>query len=171
MRKLKSYDEFLNEENVIRNIALGGALAGSLMGSPNTAVGQEIDSQEITGKYGVDDIESAEGIFLEDTRDFDRLILSVKEMSDRVEKNWSIISVEDLDEWGQYRLKLSEKNLSPVNKNETEVYIPKEDFEEFKNTDTPTSWIINSFITLEESSKFLNRNKVQKQTDDKTYRL
>ena len=176
MRKIKSYEEFLNEENIIRNIALGTALTGSLMGSP-TVVGQDTqqtDSQEITGRFGVDDIETASGTLLKDTRDFEDLIYRIKEVTENVQKDWTIVSVEDLGEWDQFRVKISEKNLGPGMKNEREVYIPREEFEIFTETGNPTEWIINSFITLEDNPIYLNKNrtnKTYKPTDDKTYRL
>jgi hypothetical protein len=175
MRKIKSYEEFLNEENIIRNIALGSALTGSLMGSPTTAVGQDTDQkdpQEITGRYGVDDIETVSGILVKDTRDFEELIHRIKEVTENVQKDWDIISVEDLGEWNSFRVKLSEKNLSPGTKSEQEVYIPKEDFDKFSEQGIVTEWIINSFITLEDNPVYINRNKNRIQNpDNKTYRL
>lgn len=174
MRKIKSYEEFLNEENLFRNVAIGGALVGSLMGSPK-AVGQDftkVDSEDITGKYGVDEIESAKGDLVQNVSDFEELINKVKETTETlggtIEKKWYIVKVEDLSQWNQFRVTLKEKNVQPGNIETHEIYIPKEDFQSFLESGKPTEWIVNTFINLEDNPIYVYKNK---RKSEKSYNL
>ena len=157
MRKVKTYKQFVNEENIFgdaaRKVALGTALVGStLFGSPQ-ATGQEIDRGEITGKAGVDAIEDERGEEVKDISWFEDLVYRVQEVAENsgkpLLKKFQVVKVEHLKEWQQYKVYLKELNVAPNQNALREVYIPQDMFEQFQDTGYPSEHIINTFVVLE----------------------
>jgi hypothetical protein len=165
MKRVKTYEQFVNEENLFKKAAIGTALGASLLGGSPQAIGQEVDKTEITGKYGVNEIEDAKGTELKDKSYFEDLMFRVAEISANsgkpLTKKFQIIKVEHLEEWQQYRVYLKQQNVVAGQTGEEIVYIPEEMFEDFLNTGNVNEHILNIFVTLEGSDdpEYFQRGK------------
>lgn len=165
MKRVKTYKQFVNEENLFKKAAIGTALGASLLGGSPQAIGQEVDKTEITGKYGVNAIEDAKGTELKDKSYFEDLVFRVAEIAENsgkpLTKKYEVVKVEHLEEWQQYRVILKELNVTPGKVGENEVYIPEEMFEDFLDTGDINEHIINIFVTLEGSDdpEYFQRGK------------
>jgi len=172
MRKVKTYQQFVNEENIFRNVAIGTALGASLLGGSPEVKGQEVDKEEITGKYGVNAIEDATGVEIKDYEKdyFEDLVYRVTEIAENaktpLKKSYSVEKVEHLKEWQQYRVILKENNVSPGQNPNHEIYIPETDFQEFLDNGDVSEHILNTFMVLEnpDDTQFLQKSKRRKDT-------
>ncbi len=170
MRKIKSYQEF-NEEVNWKQLATGAALSGSLlMGS--AATGQEVDPEPIAGKYGVDVMQDEKGTLVEDTEIISGFEMLMKDPRITVEKEFELIEVYDLGDFDNYRVIIKAQNSRP-GELEKEVFINKDDFENYINGGKLTASILYQLIDDEEliPYEFRGKNRQRRNLDSKTYRL
>lgn len=170
MKKIKSYQQF-NEEVNWKQLATGAALSGGiLMGSP--ATGQEVEPEPIVGKYGVDAMQDEKGTLVEDTEIISGFEMLMKDPRITVEKEFELIEVYDLVDFDNYRVIIKAQNARP-GELEKEVFINKDDFENYINGGKLTASILYQLIDDEEliPDEFRGKNRQRRNLDSKTYRL
>lgn len=170
MKKIKSYQQF-NEEINLKQLATGAALSGSLlMGSP--ATGQEVDPEPIAGKYGVDVMEDEQGTLVEDSEIITAFEMLMKDPRITVEKEFDLVDLYDLGDFDNYRVIIKTQNAKP-GELEKEVFINKDDFENYINGGKLTASILYQLIDNEEliPDEFRGKSKQRRNLDSKTYRL
>ena len=174
MRKIKSYQQF-NEEINLKQLATGAALSGGLlMGSP--ATGQEVEPEPIVGKYGVNVMEEEKGTLVEDSEIKSGFEMLLKDPRVTVENEYSLIEVYDLADFDNYRVVVKtpySKTGSLSIELEKELFISKDDFENYINGGKLSSSILYQLIDDEEliPDEFRKKNKQRRSLDSKTYRL
>jgi hypothetical protein len=145
MKNIKTFEQFKNEEVSWKNMLTGAALgAGLAFGTPK-ATGQEVNPIEVSGSYGVDDIENAEGNPIKDKE----LLNKFRDLlnDDRLEESGSYVLVDAMelkDEYSNiYALKVRKQNVGP-GQGEFTAYINKEDFDKYLQTN-----VIDPMITYQ----------------------
>ena len=166
MKRVKTYEQFVNEENLFKNAAIGTALGASLWGGSPQAIGQEVDKTEITGKYGVNALEQTKGVPVtqqEVITNMDDLVSAapdfISDNGSQLANTYVLSVVEELSDFDYYRVIIQDEQG-----NDYEIYISKAEFEEYRENAVMSLSIMNQFLECEPGSK-----KIEKLRRSDTY--
>lgn len=165
MKRVKTFEQFVNEENLMKNLGYATAYGLSVLGTPQ-AIGQEVDKTEITGKYGANALEETKGIPVtkqEILTYMDDLVSAapdfISDNGSQLANTYVLSAVEEVPDFDFYRVIVQDEQG-----NKYEIYISKAEFEEYKENAVLSLSIMNQFLECEPGS-----NKIRKLKRADTY--
>jgi hypothetical protein len=177
MKNIKSFNQFINEENLFRDAAIGAGILTAGLGGMTDATGQVINRQddetEIVGKFGVDAMEDERGTEVTNKTIIgymDDLVMSVPEVAHKngieLTKSHTLVGAQDLGGFDFYRLIVQVDGSSDTH----EIYISKKEYEDFLETNRLSTYVLSQFKDLEKIPYRMNRPE-RNTTKEFRYRL
>jgi hypothetical protein len=159
MKRIKKFEQFVNEENLIKNLGYATAYGLSVLGTPE-AIGQDVNAgTEIVGKYGADALEQTKGVPVtkqEIITYMDDLVLAapdfISDNGSQLANTYVLSSVEEVPDFDFYRVIVQDEQG-----NKYEIYISKAEFEDYKENSVMSLSIMNQFLECEPGSNKIRR--------------